>query len=86
MGCSLPGFSVHEILQARILEWGAKPSSRGLSDLGMEPVPPVSPALQADYLSLATEDTQYTVLFTHLLYCFFFYYYFLFYSLIIPTI
>ena len=72
MDCILPGFSVHEILQARILEWGAKPSSRGLSDLGMEPMPPVSPALQADSLSLATEETQYTILFTHLLYCFFF--------------
>ena len=31
MDCSLPGFSVHGILQARILEWVAVPSSRGLS-------------------------------------------------------
>ena len=23
MDCSLPGFSVHEILQARVLEWGS---------------------------------------------------------------
>ena len=23
MDCSLPGFSIHEILQARVLEWGA---------------------------------------------------------------
>ena len=29
--CSLPGSSVHEILQARILEWVAMPSSRGSS-------------------------------------------------------
>ncbi|KAM9706568.1 glutaredoxin 2 isoform 3-T5 [Dama dama] len=29
--CSLPGFSVHGILQARILEWVAVPSSRGSS-------------------------------------------------------
>ena len=29
--CSLPGFSVHGILQARTLEWVAKPSSRGSS-------------------------------------------------------
>ena len=29
--CSLPGSSVHGILQARILEWGAMPSSRGSS-------------------------------------------------------
>ena len=33
MDCSLPGSSVHEILQARILEWVAMPSSRG-SDNG----------------------------------------------------
>ena len=31
MDCSLPGSSIHEILQARILEWVAKPSSRGSS-------------------------------------------------------
>ena len=31
MDCSLPGFPVHGILQARILEWGASPSSRGSS-------------------------------------------------------
>ena len=31
MDCSLPGSSVHGILQARILEWVAKPSSRGSS-------------------------------------------------------
>ena len=29
--CSPPGFSVHGILQARILEWVAMPSSRGSS-------------------------------------------------------
>ena len=29
MDCSLPGFSVHGISQARILEWVATPSSRG---------------------------------------------------------
>ena len=28
MDCSPPGFSVHGILQARILEWVATPSSR----------------------------------------------------------
>ena len=28
MDCSLPGFSVHRILQARILEWAAMPFSR----------------------------------------------------------
>ena len=33
MDCSLPGSSVHEILQARILEWVVIPFSRGLSQL-----------------------------------------------------
>ena len=31
MDCSLPGFSVHGLLQARILEWVAIPFSRGSS-------------------------------------------------------
>ena len=31
MDCSLPGSSVHGILQARILEWDTVPSSRGSS-------------------------------------------------------
>ena len=33
MDCSLPGFSVHGIFQARILEWVAVSFSRGLSQL-----------------------------------------------------
>ena len=31
MNCSPPGFSVHGILQARMLEWVVMPSSRGSS-------------------------------------------------------
>jgi len=31
MDCNLPGSSVHEILQARILEWVAIPFSSGSS-------------------------------------------------------
>ena len=42
-----PGPSVHGILQARILEWVAMPSSRDLPHPGMEPR---SPATQADTL------------------------------------
>ena len=45
MDCSLPGFSVHWILQARILEYVAIPGDH--PDLGIEPK---SPALQADSL------------------------------------
>ena len=33
MDCSLPGSSVHGVLQARILEWVAKPSSRASSQV-----------------------------------------------------
>ena len=50
MDCSLPGSSVHGILQARILEWVAFHSPGDLSDPGIEPG---SPSLHAD--SLPTE-------------------------------
>ena len=60
MDGSLPGSSVHGILQARILEWVAISFSRDLSDPGIKPR---SPALQADSLlselpgkPLLTED------------------------------
>ena len=33
MNCSLPGSSVHRVLQARILEWVAIPFSRGSSQI-----------------------------------------------------
>ena len=36
--------------QVRILEWVAISFSRDLPDLGIEPVPPEAPALQADSL------------------------------------
>ena len=50
MDCSPPHSSVHGILQARILEWVAMPSSRGSPGTGIEPG---SPALQA--VSLLSE-------------------------------
>ena len=34
--CSLPGFSVHGILQARILEWNAIPFSKGSFQIGSQ--------------------------------------------------
>ena len=37
MDCSLPGSSVHGILQARVLEWAAMPPSRGPSPPGTTP-------------------------------------------------
>ena len=47
MDYSLPGSSVHGILQVRILAWVAIPFSRGSSNSGIEPR---SPALQVDSL------------------------------------
>ena len=47
MDCSPSGSFVHGILQARILEWVAMPSSRGSSDPGVKRR---SPTLQADSL------------------------------------
>ena len=48
MDCSPPGFSLHGILQARVLEWVAISFSRDLPDPGIEPG---SPAFQADALT-----------------------------------
>ena len=53
MDCSLPGSSVHRILQARILEWAACPFPEDLSDLGIEPTSPAAPSVQADSLLLS---------------------------------
>jgi len=37
MDCSLPDSSIHEIFQARVLEWAATSLSRRSSDPGIEP-------------------------------------------------
>ena len=55
MDCSLPGASVHGILQTRILEWFAISSSRGSSDPGTELV---SPELHADSLPLSYQGEK----------------------------
>ena len=60
MEYSLPGSSVHGILQAGILEWVAISSPGDLSDPGIEPT---SPVLQAD--SLPTELRVKSLLFTY---------------------
>ena len=49
MDCSPVGFSIHGILQARILEWVAIPFSRVSSNPGIKSG---SPALQAESLSI----------------------------------
>ena len=54
MHCSLPGSSIHGILQGRILEWVAIPFSSGSSQPGMEPG---SPAMQEDSLGFESPGT-----------------------------
>ena len=55
LDCSSPGSSVHEILQARILEYSCLPCPPpgDLPDPGIKPVSSVVPALEADSLSLS---------------------------------
>ena len=48
MGYSLPGSSVHRIFQARILDGLPFPPPRDLSNSGIKPVSPVSPAFRTD--------------------------------------
>ena len=55
LDCSLPGSSVHGILQARILAWVAMPSPRDLPDPGIEPKFLMSPALTGGFVT--TSDT-----------------------------
>ena len=48
------GSSIYGILQARILEWAAMPSSRGhLPDLGIEPTSPAYPTLKVSCVPLS---------------------------------
>ena len=58
MAHSLPGSSVHETLQARILEWIAISSSTGSSQ---PRVKPAAPALQSDSLPLASPGSLTTL-------------------------
>ena len=52
MDCNSPGFSVHWLLQARILEWVAMPSPGDLSNPGIEPASLMSPAWAGRSFSL----------------------------------
>ena len=47
LDCSPPGYSVHGILQAAIMEWVAI----SCSDPGIEPASPESPALAGTFLT-----------------------------------
>ena len=54
MDCDLPGFSVHWILQARIMEWAAVPFSKRSSSARMKPVSLTSPALAGGFFTTGT--------------------------------
>ena len=51
MDSSLPGSSVHRILQARVLEWVAIPSSRGFPDPEIKLTSLMSPALAGSFFT-----------------------------------
>ena len=57
--CSLPGTSVYEILQGRILEWAAMPRSPpgDLPDPEIKPRSPVSPALTGRFFTTESSGT-----------------------------
>ena len=52
--CSLTGFSVHGILQARVLRWVAISFSRDLPDPGIEPMSLAFPALTCRFFTTGT--------------------------------
>ena len=54
MGYNMPGSFDHGILQERILEWAAMPSSRGSSRLRVEPMPLMSPELAGGFFTTST--------------------------------
>ena len=63
MDCSLPDSSICGILQARILEWVAMHSSRGLPYPGIKPAALKSPALAGGSFTIrATWETLWGVL------------------------
>ena len=59
MDCSLPGSSIHRILQARIWNGLLCPSPGNLSNSGIEPVSLVSPAWQADSLPRRSTNSNF---------------------------
>ena len=55
MNYSLPGSSVHGIIQARIMEWVAKPCPGDHPDPGIEPVFPLFPALAGRFFATSAK-------------------------------
>ena len=53
MDCSLPGSSVPGILQARILEWVGRPTSKDLPDPVIKPASLMSPELAGRFFTIS---------------------------------
>ena len=54
MDCSSPGSSVHEIFQARLLEWLPLTNPGDIPDFGIELTSLVSPALAGRFFTTST--------------------------------
>ena len=54
VNCNLPGFPVHGILQARIMEWVPCPPPRELPNSGIEPTSLGSLALAGGFFTTST--------------------------------
>ena len=65
MDCSPPGYSVHGILQARILEWAAISFSGDLPDPGIEPMSPASPSLAGRFFTIEPAGKPFNTLETN---------------------
>ena len=66
MDCSLPGSSLHEIFQARILEWVPFPTPGDLLDPGIEPISLMSPALAGGFFTTVVNQRRQSVIFCFL--------------------
>ena len=65
MHYSLPGTSVHGLLQARVLEWVAMLSSRDLPDPGVKPVSLTSPAPAGRFFTTSATWGQAQIVVAH---------------------
>ena len=63
LDCSRPGSSVRGILQARILEWVAMPSSGDLPKPGMEPTSLMSPVLAGGFFTTSATREALTLVY-----------------------
>ena len=66
LDCSIPGSSVHGILQTRILEWVAMPSSRGSSQPRDGTCVSLSPALAGGFFTISVNWEAHFTNYNHL--------------------